>query len=100
VETTGIEPATSWLQTRERPVLTDAAKEVTSRDSARCTPGCTREETEPSADPLAAFVASLSVEQRRRLAGLLASQGRESSDEAKSGGLCPAPQTADTQPER
>ena len=40
-------------------------------DSARCTTGCTGEGSEPNEDPLAAFVASLALEQRRRLAVLL-----------------------------
>jgi hypothetical protein len=71
METSGIEPPTSWLQTSERSVLTDANKEVTSSDSARCTAGCTENEVQPSDDRLAALVASLSLEERRRLADLL-----------------------------
>jgi hypothetical protein len=64
------------LQTSERPVLTDAAKEVTSSDSARCTPGCTGEvvsDVELNDDALADFVASLTPERRRHLAELLTS---------------------------
>jgi hypothetical protein len=71
VETTGIEPATSWLQTRERSVLTSASNEVTSSQTLGCTPGCTGTQTEPIVDPLAAFVASLSDEQCKHLAELL-----------------------------
>ena len=71
METTGIEPATSWLQTRERPVLTDANNDVTSNDPACCTPGCTCGELQESEDPLAKLVASLSSEERLRLADLL-----------------------------
>jgi hypothetical protein len=70
-----IERASSWLQTRERPVPTGATKEVKSTDSARCIPGCTENNTEPIEDPLAAFVASLSDEQRRRVLRLLTREG-------------------------
>ncbi len=48
------------------------AKELTSSDFARCTARCTENENEPHGDPLAGFVASLTPEQRRRLADLLA----------------------------
>jgi hypothetical protein len=72
METTGIEPATSWLQTSERPALTIANKEVTSSDSARCTPGCTENPVESTDHRLDAFVAGLNLEERRRLADLLA----------------------------
>ena len=75
METTGIEPATSWLQTRERSVVTIADNEVTSSPFASCTPGCTGDETEPHVDPLADLVASLSDEQRRRRKDLLERPG-------------------------
>jgi hypothetical protein len=73
-------PAISWLQTRERPVVTDENKEVTSTESARRTPGCTDEPpaaNETGGNPLAKFVASLKREQRRRLGELLASGAEE-----------------------
>jgi hypothetical protein len=83
VETTGIEPATSWLQTSESPAVSENLKEVTSSPSARCTARCTGEAdsaNEPTADPLAEFVASLTAEQRHRLASLLTSK-REGGDD-------------------
>jgi hypothetical protein len=40
----------------------------------RCTPRCSNDETEPDADPLATFVASLTPADRVRLAALLGEQ--------------------------
>ena len=83
METTGIEPATSWLQTSESSVASENLSEVTSSPSARCTARCTGEAdsaNEPTADPLADFVASLTAEQRQRLAALLAGK-REGGDD-------------------
>ena len=74
METTGIEPATSWLQTSESPAVSENPSRVTSSPSARCTARCTGEAesaNEATADPLADFVASLTAEQRQRLAALL-----------------------------
>ena len=72
METKGIEPSTSWLQTRSLSVISGDNKEVTSLDSARCPARCTESEETANADPLAGFVASLTPEQRQRLADLLA----------------------------
>src|ERR1017187_6779286 len=82
VETTGIEPATSWLQTRERPVVTVINKEVTSTSSACCTPCCTENAVQATHARLVALVASLSHEERRRLADLLERAEQAPSDEA------------------
>jgi hypothetical protein len=49
----------------------NAAKEVTSSHSLRCIARCTESEETANADPLAGFVASLTPEQRKRLADLL-----------------------------
>ena len=54
METKGIEPSTSWLQTSESSIVSESLPEVTSSPSVRCTNGCTSEpETtnEPAADP-------------------------------------------------
>jgi hypothetical protein len=51
--------------------------EVTSPESAVCTPVCTNSAIESLADPLADFVASLTAEQRRRLATLLTRESEE-----------------------
>jgi hypothetical protein len=83
VETSGIEPPTSWLQTSERPVASGNLSELASSPSARCTARCTGEAESangPTADPLADFAASLTAEQRQRLARLLASK-REGGDD-------------------
>ena len=48
-----------------------ADQELTTSDHFRCTPCCTENEKEHHADPLAGFVASLTPEQRERLAKLL-----------------------------
>jgi hypothetical protein len=75
METSGIEPPTSWLQTRSSSVATSVDKEITSSQASRCTAGCTGERAVDDVrggDPLAEFVASLSPAQRRRLAELLA----------------------------
>ena len=83
METTGIEPATSWLQTSESPAVSKNPNEVTSSPSARCTARCTGgadSANEPTADPLADFVASLTDEQRQRLAALLTGK-REGGDD-------------------
>src|SRR5690348_2543983 len=59
-------------------------QELTSSSSLRCTARCTGEAdsaNETTADPLAAFVASLTAEQRERLARLLTGE-REGGDDA------------------
>jgi hypothetical protein len=48
------------------------AQQVTSSSFARCPARCTESQETANADPLADFVASLSPEQRKRLADLLA----------------------------
>jgi hypothetical protein len=75
VETSGIEPRTSWLQTRSSSVANEADKEVTSSQAARCTGGGIgdpKSESERAEDALATFVASLNAEQRVRPTDLLA----------------------------
>jgi hypothetical protein len=70
--------AESWvrtddrLQTRLSSVATTESKELTSSQTTRCTAGCTESELTTNVDPLAALVATLSDEQRRRLIDLLA----------------------------
>ncbi len=59
VEPTGIEPATSWLQTRESTVASGDSKEVTLTPSAVCTRVCTSEGENANADALNA--ASLGI---------------------------------------
>ena len=54
------------------PTESTTAQQVTSSDSLRCPARCTESEETANADPLAGFVASLSPEQRQRLADLLA----------------------------
>jgi hypothetical protein len=49
-----------------------SGSELTATSSPRCTSRCTENENEPHGDPLAGFVASLTAEQRQRLADLLA----------------------------
>ena len=80
METTGIEPETSWLKTSVLPVASEPPKEVTSSPSARCT-GEAESANEPTADPLADLVASLTDEQRQRLAALLTGK-REGGEDA------------------
>ncbi len=78
MEPSGIEAPTSWLQTRSSSIATSVNKEVTSSQVARCTPRCTEnaELTNDSSEaPLAEFVATLTAEQRRRLAAMLLGQG-------------------------
>ncbi|NLF06434.1 MAG: hypothetical protein GX594_00425 [Pirellulaceae bacterium] len=83
MEPTGIEPATSWMQTRESPVASGDSKALTPTDFPACTKSCTSEaenanETTPERDrqddPLAAIaeaIAGLSTGDRERLAKLL-----------------------------
>ena len=52
VEPTGIEPATSWLQTRESPVTSADSKALTPTPSAACTSACTSEGENANADAL------------------------------------------------
>ena len=77
------------MQTRKRPVLSDADKEVTSTTAARCTAGCTENESQTTDDRLASLVAGLSASERRRLADLLEIAGLESSKEPESRGRRP-----------
>jgi hypothetical protein len=83
VEPTGIEPATSWLQTREPSVVSGASKGLTTTPSAACTAACTSEAKNDNAgtlaadqgDPLAKLAAALltlSPADRERLAAMLA----------------------------
>jgi len=77
----------AWLQTRERPVVSNASKEVTSSTSACCTPSCTGIEIQANDERLAEFVASLSPQERRRLAEILEHAGQGTSDDGESRGL-------------
>ncbi len=43
VEPTGIEPATSWMQTSESPAASEGSKALTPTPSAACTAACTSE---------------------------------------------------------
>jgi len=70
----GSEPTTSRPPDKKLCGAIDNQHRVTSYDSSRCTPRCNELEAEPNADPLAAFVASLTLEQRRSLAALLTGQ--------------------------
>ncbi len=98
MEPTGIEPATSWLQTRKRPDATGETKALTPTPSAVCTRVCTSEAENANADAgrdaqagaadqgnkgegidqgdplakLAADLAKLSPADRARLAAMLA----------------------------
>jgi hypothetical protein len=83
METTGIEPATSWLQTSERPDLSDASKEVKATQAGSCTPCCTGNEDQANDDPFAALVASLSPEDRRHLSDLLECAGQAPCNESE-----------------
>jgi hypothetical protein len=56
-------------------IATENLSEVTATPSLACTAACTKDGETTNADPLAAFVASLTAEQRRRLAALLTEQG-------------------------
>jgi hypothetical protein len=79
MKTSGIEPPTSWLQTRLSSVATTVNNEVASSQIARCTVGCTdgaASASDPSDVDLADYLASLTTEQRRRLADLLG-EGQE-----------------------
>jgi hypothetical protein len=74
METKGIEPSTSWLQTRRHSNASDNLSVVTATPSLCCTTGCTgNAETanETTADPLIDLIASLTPEQRQRLASML-----------------------------
>ena len=68
METTGIEPATSWLQTRCSSIASENQSRLTTTEPERCTKCCTA----PAGDQLAEFVHSLTPEQRTRLLDLFA----------------------------
>jgi hypothetical protein len=89
VEPTGIEPATSWLQTREPSVVSGTSKGLTTTPSAACTSACTSNPENDNADTpdagqsdplakLAAALLTLSPADRERLAEMLRG-GREES---------------------
>jgi hypothetical protein len=62
------------LQTSESAAATSVGKEVTSSEPIRCTGGCTREPAAPdetAEDSLAELVATLTLEQQRRLVELI-----------------------------
>ena len=61
METTGIEPATSWLQTRCSSIASENQSRLTTTEPERCTKCCTA----PAGDQLAEFVHSLTPEHAR-----------------------------------
>jgi len=62
-------------------IVSENLPEVTATPSVSCTNACTSKAETTTADPLADFVASLTPEQRRRLADLLINR-KEGSDGA------------------
>jgi hypothetical protein len=66
---------TPSVSCKRRCVTSESPSDVTANPSARCTPRCTETGPEANADPLAAFVAGLSAEDRARLAALLTGNG-------------------------
>ena len=80
----GFEPATFSSGAKGHPVTSENLPGVTSTTSLGCTSVSASEPenaNKPAADPLADFVASLTAEQRQRLAALLAGK-REGGDDA------------------
>lgn len=71
----GFEPLTFSSGGYKSSNASDDLSQVTSSDSARCTARCTSNAPDANDDPLLAFVASLSPEQRQRLAELLTGGG-------------------------
>ena len=69
----GFEPTTSRPPDKTHPDVTENSQEVTPTPSHRCTPRCSNNAA-PNADPLAVLVASLTPEQRARIAALLTGQ--------------------------
>ena len=93
MEPTGIEPATSWLQTRESTVASVDSKALTPTPSAACTSACTSEAENANADALdadqgdtlatlAAALLTLSPADRERLAAMLTGHQGESEGKA------------------
>jgi hypothetical protein len=78
VETTAIQPATSWLQSKQSPAVIEDPSEVTARPSPRRTGEAKSANESIDDDPLQ-LIASLSAEQRQRLASK-----QEGGDEVRS----------------
>jgi hypothetical protein len=80
VEPTGIEPATSWMQTSVSPIVSEDSKQLTPPPSVACTNACTNEAKTVNVDALiegdtlaqlALDLAKLSPSDRQRLAAML-----------------------------